>query len=105
MAISLITYGEIYEGIIYSFRRSEQLEVAFVALLRWTKVLPLDEAIMRRSAALRVSLRRRGRSIGDPGVSIAATALHHDRTLVTRNFDHFRRLPDLKLYEPSQSFG
>ncbi len=101
LSISLITYGEIYEGIIWSYRRSAQLEVAFVELLRWIKVLSLDEAIMRRFAAVRGSLRKRGQMIGDPDVLIAATALHLDLTLVTRNFDHFLRIPDLKLYEPS----
>lgn len=101
LSISLITYGEIYEGIIYYYRRSDQLEIAFVELLRWIKVLPLDEAIMRRFAAIRGSLRRRGQMIGDPDVLIAATALDRDLTLVTRNFAHFRRIPDLKLFEPS----
>ncbi len=28
---------------------------------------------------------------------IAATALAHDRTLVTNNLDHFNRIPELQL--------
>jgi predicted nucleic acid-binding protein len=32
---------------------------------------------------------------------IAATALDHDLTLVTRNRRHFERIPDLTLYQPS----
>lgn len=36
--------------------------------------------------------------IGDPDILIAATALYHDLTLVTRNQAHFQRIPDLKLY-------
>jgi predicted nucleic acid-binding protein len=30
---------------------------------------------------------------------IAATALHHDLTLLTRNRRHFSRIPSLRLYE------
>lgn len=98
IAISLMTYGEIYEGIIWG-RRWEALERAFLEPLRWTKVLPLDEEIMRRFAGIRGGLRRGGQTIGDPDIMIAATALHHDLTLVTRNLDHFRRVPDLRIYE------
>lgn len=35
----------------------------------------------------------------DPDLLIAATALHHDLTLVTRNRKHFERIPGLDLYE------
>jgi len=99
IAISLITYGEIYEGILYSIRYSERLESALLEFLRWCKVLPLDEAIMRRYAGIRGNLRRRGQLIGDADTMIAATALHHDLVLVTRNLDHFRRIATLRLYE------
>jgi len=36
--------------------------------------------------------------IGDFDILIAATALHHDLTLVTRNRRHFERIPNLALY-------
>ena len=76
--IRLITYGEPYERTSYNFRRSEQLEVAFVELLRWIKMLLLDEAIMRRFAVIRESLGRGGQLIGHPGILIAASALERD---------------------------
>jgi predicted nucleic acid-binding protein len=98
IAISLMTYGEIYEGIIWG-RRPEATGIVFLQLLRWTRVLPLDESVMRRFAGIRGGLRRRGQIIGDPDILIAATALHYDLTLVTRNHDHFRRVPDLKIYQ------
>ncbi len=101
IAISLVTYGEIYEGILYSLRHPQTLEIAFLEFLRRCPVLPLNEAIMRRFAGIRGRLRRRGELIGDADTLIAATALHHDLTLVTRNLDHFRRISDLRIYEPS----
>lgn len=58
---------------------------------------------MRRFALLRGELRGRGQLIGDPDILIAATALHRDLTLLTRNHRHFTptRFPALTLYEPS----
>jgi len=75
------------------------LEIAFVEFLRWVRVLALDEAIMRRFGGIRGNLRRRGLIIGDPDILIDATALHDDLTLETGNLDHFRRIPDLQLYQ------
>lgn len=98
IAISLVTDGEAYEGILWSLRAPERLEIAFLEFLRWCKVVPLDEAVMRRYAGFRVDLRRRGQLIGDADTIIAATALHHGLILVTRNLDHFRRVPELRIY-------
>lgn len=97
IAISLMTYGEIYAGIFRGGGRPVK-ENAFLDFLREAQVLPLDEAIMRRFGQVQANLRDTGQGIGVPDVLIAATALHHDLTLVTRNLDHFRRVPDLKIY-------
>jgi len=99
LAISLITYGEIYEGIYYGKdpRKSKQV---FQRFLRGVDVLPLTKPIMQRFARIRGELRHQGRLLSDPDILIAATALHHDLILITRNLSHFQRIPDLKLYEP-----
>ena len=98
LAISIITYGEIYEGIYYG-RDPHAAEKVFLQFLRSVDVLPLTRRIMRRFARIRGDLRARGQLIGDPDILIAATALHHGLTLVTRNVTHFRRIPGLKLCE------
>ncbi|MDQ2810105.1 MAG: type II toxin-antitoxin system VapC family toxin [Chloroflexota bacterium] len=41
--------------------------------------------------------------IGDADTLIAATALHHDLTLVTGNRRHFSRIPNLTLLTPPQN--
>jgi len=97
LAISLITYGEIYEG-IYRGRDPQSSERRFREFLRFVNVLPLSRMIMRRFARLRGDLRRTGELIGDADTLIAATALHHQLTLVTRNQRHFARIPALELY-------
>jgi predicted nucleic acid-binding protein len=54
---------------------------------------------MRRFALIRGNLRNRGELIGDPDIMIAATGLHHNLTLVTRNVRHFERIAGLPLYQ------
>jgi predicted nucleic acid-binding protein len=57
----------------------------------------LNRAIPRRFAALRGDLRRQGPIIADMDLLIAATALHHDLSLLTRSGRHFQRMPNLRL--------
>jgi predicted nucleic acid-binding protein len=47
----------------------------------------------------RAALRQQGLLIPDMDLLIAATALEHDLTLVTRNQRHFVRLPGLQMQE------
>ena len=96
-AISLITYGEIYDG-IYSGHNAVAHERDFEKILRFVDVVPLTRTIMKRFARVRGSLRRQGLLIPDPDLLIAATALQRDLILVTRNIRHFNRVPDLRLY-------
>ena len=97
IAISLITFGEIYEGIYYG-RSLKEAERGFRKFLRQVDILPLNRPIMRCFARVRGDLRRRGQLIGDPDILIAATAIHHSLTLVTRNIKDFQRIPDLTLH-------
>lgn len=98
LAISLITYGEIYEGIYYG-RNPRAHESGFLTFLRGVSVLPLTRPIMRRFARIRGELRAQGQTVGDPDLLIAATALHHDLVLISRNVKDFRRVPDLTLFQ------
>lgn len=97
LAISIITYGEIYEGIYYS-RDPKRSEQGFLQFLRGTAVLPLNRPIMKEFARIRGQLRKVGQIITDPDILIAATAIYHDLTLLTNNKRHFSRIPGLKLY-------
>ena len=97
LAISLITYGEVYDGIYYG-RDPRAAEQAFLRFLRGVTVLPLTRTIMKRFARIRGQLRRQGLTIQDPDLLIAATALTHDMTLLTRNLRHFQRVPGLTIY-------
>jgi tRNA(fMet)-specific endonuclease VapC len=98
IAMSLITYGEIYEGILLG-RDPKRHEQGFLAFLRTPiDVLPLNKSIMKRFGQIRGHLRQTGQLISDFDILIAATALHYDLTLLTHNTRHFNRIPTLKLY-------
>ncbi|GAC1559715.1 MAG: hypothetical protein NVS2B7_34210 [Herpetosiphon sp.] len=102
LAISLITYGEMYEG-IYFGRDPKRYEQGFLGFLRGVDVLPLTKVIMKRFARIRGELRRNGTIIGDNDILIGATALQHGLTIVTRNIKHFQRIPDLSLFNEASS--
>lgn len=98
LAISAVTFGEVYEGIYYGRDPALALRV-FRTFLRGITVLPVTQAIARRFGIVRGDLRNRGLLIGDDDSLIAATALHHGLTLVTRNRRHFQRVQGLTLYQ------
>ena len=64
LSISLITYGEIYEGIHFG-RDPQKTKEVFHLLLRSVAILPLSQPIMRQFARIRGELRRTGKIIGD----------------------------------------
>lgn len=104
LAISLITYGEVYEG-VYGGRNHEEHELAFMRFLRRVRVLPLNRQIMKRFARIRGELRSQGQHIGALDTLIAATALEHDLTVITSNVRHFNRIPEHKLYQSCSQKG
>jgi tRNA(fMet)-specific endonuclease VapC len=100
IGISLITFGEVYEGIYYG-RDPEKTEEVFQRFLRVADILPLTKPITQRFAQIRGELRRTGNIIGDFDILIAATASHHKLTLVTRNLRDYTRIPRLEIYKAS----
>jgi tRNA(fMet)-specific endonuclease VapC len=98
LAVSLISYGELYEG-AYHGRDREQQIATVQRLLQGMVLLPLTPQIMETFAITRGHLpRHRRQQIGDLDLLIAATALSHDMTLLTRNLRDFQHVPGLKLY-------
>jgi tRNA(fMet)-specific endonuclease VapC len=66
-------------------------------LLRPMVALPFDAACAAHAARVRAQLEALGTPIGPHDVLIAATALRHQATLVTRNVREFARVPELQL--------
>ena len=97
LAISIITYAEVYEGIYYGRDRT-RYERVFREFLRGVDVLGINQRVARRFAIVRGMLRAQGQLISQTDLLIAATALEHDLIMVTRNVRDFGRVPDLQLH-------
>ncbi len=70
--------------------------MALAQLLRPVQVLAFDAACASHAARIRVVLEAAGTPIGPHDTLIAATALRHQATLVTRNLREFSRVPGLQ---------
>lgn len=68
---------------------------ALVQLLRPMQMLPFDAECAAHAARIRATLEAAGTTIGPHDTLIAATALRHQATLVTRNVREFARVPGL----------
>ena len=88
--LSVVTVGEIERGIAQQDRRdsafARELALWLDRLLDWygERVLPVDSATARRWGRLSATLGHEGADL-----LIAATALEHGLTVVTRNVRHF----------------
>jgi len=70
----------------------QRIESLVLPEMQW---LGVDEAVSMAAADASHALRQQGRPIDLPDLLLAATALAHDLTMVTRNVRHFDRVPGL----------
>jgi tRNA(fMet)-specific endonuclease VapC len=96
LGMSIIFYAELWEGLLGSSRQ-EVYRSALADLIAGVPVLGLDRETAEVFAGVRAELRRQGRLIPDLDLLIAATALRHDLTVISRD-QHFRRVRGLRLY-------
>lgn len=99
IAISIITYLEIVEGILGS-RDPETAGNDFRRLLEGIEVIGVSEAVADRTAATRLELRRKKSAIEHRSLDllIAATAIEYDLSLVTRNVRDYQDIVGLRLH-------
>jgi tRNA(fMet)-specific endonuclease VapC len=69
---------------------------ALAQLLRPMQLLPFDSECATHAARIRAALEAAGTPIGPHDTLIAAIALRHQATLVTRNVREFSRVPGLQ---------
>jgi hypothetical protein len=101
--VSVLTLGEIRRGVerLEPGPRRERLRVWLeTELPAWfeDRVLPIDVAVADRWGRLLVAV---GRTVPAVDSLLAATALHHDLRLVTRNTGDFG-FPGLEVIDPWQ---
>jgi predicted nucleic acid-binding protein len=95
--MQVITLGELRLGIEdlpAGKRRSDLEDWLAVGLPNWFagNLLPVTADIVERWAKLTVTAKRKGKTVSMPDGLIAATALQHGLTLVTRNVSDFEYL-------------
>ena len=95
LGISIVTYGELYEGVLTSTRRESRVR-QLEELVTTVDVLSIDFETARQFAEIRSLLRRGGQPIPDMDALIAATAIRYDLTLITYDH-HFDRVTGLKV--------
>jgi len=95
LALSVISLGELYEGVYYS-RNPEESEASLQRFLnRELTLLGIDEDTCKLFGRERGRLRIIGQRMGDMDLMIAATALQYDLTLLSNNRRHFNRIEEL----------
>ena len=99
LAISVITYGEVLEGALYSRERMENVQ-KWRSFVSGVDVVDVTMAIADVWADLRGALRSKGNIIADNDLLIAATAIRFGMTVVSLNVRHFGRVPGLNLLVP-----
>ncbi len=95
--ITTITVGEIYFGAFRVAHGPAILEKYEQRIFPNLTILPFDIESARISGRIKARLERIGRVTGSADLFIAAIALRHGLTLVTRNVKHFAGIPHLKV--------
>jgi predicted nucleic acid-binding protein len=92
--LSVLTLGDIRKGLagLPQSRRQTLLESWLELDLKSRfsgRILPIDRFIADRWGLLSAEAKRRGKSLSAIDGLLAATALHHNLTIVSRNVDDF----------------
>jgi predicted nucleic acid-binding protein len=98
VAISIVTYMEAYQGVLQDPDPIASQQ-RYADTLKGIPILPFSEVTARRCAHLRHQLSLEGKRVRPRALDlmIAATALEHNLTLVTRNRVDYQDIPGLTL--------
>lgn len=98
LAVSIVTIGELRFGVLSATTaraRARRLETLTRAL--GLDPLPIDDRVSSAWAALRVELRERGARLPVNDAWIAATAIAHGLTVISRDGDYEVPVADLRM--------
>ena len=90
--ISTLTVTEVGSGL-----RGDSEQAEFDAIIDQLDLIPFGRVESRRAAQLQRQLQSDGHPVGAIDVMIGATALEHDRGVVTRNVSEFKRIDGVRV--------
>jgi tRNA(fMet)-specific endonuclease VapC len=93
--ISSVVLGELYIGINRVTNRAKHLS-KLNSFLQLCIVLPIDKLVAKKYGEIIAALYKKGKPIPTNDVWIAATAMKHKLTLITRD-SHFSEINKLKM--------
>lgn len=96
LAVSVITLGELLDGIYGQPKENERL-IWLENFLTGVNMLDVDQEVMEQFAKIRSNLRKRGLLIDNFDILIAATALAENLILITGNIKDFERIEKLQI--------
>ena len=94
--VSSATIFELWSGIGNSKKLFEE-RLKVTKALTEINTIPLSSLIAEKAGQLHGALIRGGQEIGELDAMIAATALHENETVLTRNVKHFTKVKGLKV--------
>jgi predicted nucleic acid-binding protein len=97
--LSAVTVSEMLHGVLRTaapVQRAKQLAFAEDKIRRF-RVLDFDLAAARAHAEIWADLARRGRTVGERDLMIAATAVSRNYAVATRDLRSFPKIPGLRV--------
>lgn len=95
ITFSILTYYEVLSGLRH--RDARRQLTAFLAFSAESLILPLSREAADQAASLYAATRKAGTPVDDIDILIAGIALAHGRVVVTRNTEHFNKLPGVTI--------
>jgi tRNA(fMet)-specific endonuclease VapC len=90
-----INVYEILKG--FRWKNNKKKENKFKEFLEDTMVFAIDDDVINIAADLYSDLRKKGKSIGDADILIAAVVIKNNGVLVSNNTKHYEDIETLKL--------
>jgi len=94
---TIITIAELKFGAYHSAKITANLERIAVLQKKLTLLYEINDPITTIFAEHKSLLKKKGITVGDFDLLIAAFALHHNLAVVTNNISHFKQISDLKI--------
>ena len=92
---TIVNVYEILKG--YRWKNNKKKEKDFLELLTFFDVHIIDKDMIDIAASIYADLRKKGITIGDSDILIAAIVIKNNGTLITNNTKHFGNIKQLKI--------